>query len=214
MHQRKKPKILPTLSYRQCATPVIEPGKAPTVKQKLQCWTLHCGSVHEFTCPGCFQAKIYQKHKNGWEASHVIPRSLGGPPHSFNLYPLCKNCNQAMQNQNMFLYFYREEKLSVSLLQLIESMHHAFEIEYNSQYKRFQGQFTRLAKFYFLQEHSNDGKIPVEHPIWKQFLQYDIQKNNTRVANIQKSLNEARELALEVSKEWESRCSIAHSIPQ
>lgn len=155
-------------------------------------------------CPGCWINKMNFNVKHGWEASHIRPRALGGNTHEYNLFPLCESCNQGMKTDNMFCHYYVEERVTETLKILMSTMHKVFQIEYPKQYERFKGQFHSLAQFYYAEKNVGDGGIPIDHPVWKYFLEYDIQINDRKVVELQNQLNEVREVALEVRQKFKN----------
>ena len=202
MKKRKVTFLPPPLKNKKTKTRIIIPGKLPTKKQKRECWKNVAHLKEQMTCPGCFKRQISRIESRGWHASHIRSRALGGEAEDYCLYPLCEHCNGDMRDDNMFLYFYKEKTLSRALLALIETMHELFKIQYPTQYKQHKGQFTRLARFYYQEQHPGDGGIPPNHPIFKQFLEYDIRLNSKETLRLKREYEAQYELSQEINREY------------
>ena len=174
---------LPSLSGRsRSATAVSQ-------KNRSDCWKNVAGFEKSMPCPGCHRVTLSVNQKNGWHASHIRARVNGGSTQAYNLYPLCDNCNGEMGDTNMFCHFYKDSgERSHTLDALIGAMHQVFRIEYADKYRALNGQFHALAQHYYTD-------IPLTHPVYKYFIEYDIRINTRAVMEAKREYDRLYEIA-------------------
>jgi hypothetical protein len=150
-------------------------------------------------CPGCHRVTLNVNQKNGWHASHIRAKVNGGSTQAYNLYPLCDNCNGEMGDTNMFCHFYKDNgERSHTLDALISAMHQVFRIEYASKYQALDGQFHALAQHYYTD-------IPVMHPIYTYFIEYDIRINTNTVMEAKNEYDRLYNIAQSVNSKYKQR---------
>ena len=81
---------------------MTEPAKKRrklTPTEDDQVWVDYYGNTYFTKCYCCRKRTITPHTK---ENGHIIPHSKGGPSNEDNIIPICKDCNRAMGDRNLF----------------------------------------------------------------------------------------------------------------
>mgnify|MGYP006437818083 FL=1 len=98
-----------------------------TVKRDV--WFKYVGNKAKAKCFCCRKNEILfcSGVHNTWQAGHIISHNNGGLAEKNNLYPICKQCNNAMDDENWDDYVNRHKNLYHSFPYLLENYYSNFE---------------------------------------------------------------------------------------
>ena len=96
---------------------------------KRDVWLKYIGNKARSKCFCCRENVIYlcSGVHNTWQAGHIISHNNGGLAEINNLHPICKQCNNAMDDENWDDYVNRHKNLYHSFPYLLENYYSNFE---------------------------------------------------------------------------------------
>jgi|UniRef100_A0A6C0IPP0 5-methylcytosine-specific restriction endonuclease McrA len=98
-----------------------------TVKRDV--WFKYVGNKAKAKCFCCRKNEIFfcSGVHNTWQAGHIISHNNGGLAEINNLHPICKQCNNAMNDENWDDYISRHRNLYHSLPFLNENYYKKYQ---------------------------------------------------------------------------------------
>ena len=96
---------------------------------KRDVWLKYIGDKARSKCFCCRKNIIFLGSglHNTWQAGHIISHNNGGKAEINNLHPICKQCNNAMDDENWDDYVNRHKNLYHSFPYLLENYYSNFE---------------------------------------------------------------------------------------
>jgi 5-methylcytosine-specific restriction endonuclease McrA len=96
---------------------------------KRDVWLKYIGNKARSKCFCCMKNTIFlcSGLHNTWQAGHIISHNNGGLAEINNLHPICKQCNNAMNDENWDDYVNRHKNLYHSWDWNIENYYKKYE---------------------------------------------------------------------------------------
>lgn len=164
-----------------------------TNEQKVQLWRSQIGLDEESVCPGCLIIKIFRKRPTTWQVCHVEACSRGGTIQLYNLFIMCKPCNDAQGTQNLYVFLHRTGNAK-GLWSLMAYAQRVFEHQYSDLWTSCNELLHAVAERMLIDKDVEaTGKIHPRDPVLRFFVAFDKERARERIQTLESALDHEKE---------------------
>ena len=143
--------------------------------ERERCWIAEVGLVDKTWCPACSN-DIYFKQVCGFQVTHLHAKSLGGPKELWNLSIGCMPCNNKSKVIHFLQFVYDNNLSKKNFDQMIQVKYNLAKVCFKNIYKKYYESIYLISRHWYGSISDNDGKIPLNHPLWQRIKEMDIKR--------------------------------------